>query len=279
MRIRRLRFTTRSLMVVVFICALLVWIAPRCLDFAWTWTVIRDVHRGQSMRYSAIGYARAGPRAMRALREALKSDQIKTRMAAAQSLGEIGQDAKAAVPDLLETARHDQDPLVRVYATASIGQIGPGAKEAVEPLIRLLQSEKDLQMAATIIQTFHELGPTASAALPVLATMAKDPTCNSRFMAAWAMCRIAPDARAEASIVVPQLIVQLTTAKNSNSRRFAADVLAEIGPAAKPAISALSAAEEDPDKDVRRAAAKALEAINREPADTEQGNPTPEGKP
>ncbi len=250
-------------MLAIGLCALILWLIPIGYHWAWTWTVIRDVKRGQSTRYSAIGFANAGPRAFQALREALKSDQAKTRMAAVQSLGMIGEDAKAAVPDLVDTALHDQDQLVRIYAVASLGRIGPGAREAVVPLLKLLQTEQDPQIVATVIQTFHELGPTAKPALPVLAAMAKDPQCLSRFMAAWAICRIAPEARAEVAALVPHLIVQLTTDKQPNSRRFAAEVLAEIGPAAQEAIPALSAATEDQDRAVRQAAGKALEAIKR----------------
>ena len=87
-------------------------------------------------------------------------------------------------------------------------------------------------------------------------------------MAAWAMCRIGPEGRAEAAALVPQLIVQLTD-QNANSRRFAADVLAEIGPAADGAVAALSAATEDHDGAVRQAADKALAAIKRNAANSE----------
>ena len=280
MRLTRPRFTNRFLMLAVGLCTviIIIWLIPIGYRWAWTWTVIRDVSRGQSTRYSAIGFANAGPHAFQALRVALKSDQAKTRMAAVQSLGVIGEDAKDAVPDLLELVLHDQDQLVRIYAANSLGQIGPGAREAVEPLIKLIQTEHDAQVVATVIQTFHDLGPTAKAALPVLATMAKDPKCLSRVMAAWAMCRIGPEGRAEAAALVPELIVQLTD-QNPNSRRFAADVLAEIGPAAERAVPALSAATEDQDGAVRQAAVKALAAIKRKPATSETGESMPGGKP
>ena len=165
MRLTRPRFTTRSLMLAVGLCALIVviWLIPIGYRWAWTWTVIRDVHRGQSTRYSAIGFANAGPHAFQALRDALRNDQAKTRMAAVQSLGVIGENAKDAVPDLLEIVLHDPDQLVRIYAANSLGQIGPGAREAVEPLIKLIQTEKDPQVVATVIHTFHDLGSTAKA--------------------------------------------------------------------------------------------------------------------
>jgi HEAT repeat protein len=264
MRIPRPRFTTRSLMVAVGICGLILWLIPICYEWAWTWTVIRDVRRGQSTRYSAIGFARAGPRAMQALRDTLKSDQTKIRMAAVQSLGVIGPDAKAAVPDLVDVATHDPDRLVRIYAAVSLGQIDSGSGEAVEPLIKLFRNEQDPQMIATIIQTFHDIGPGAAAAAPVLASIAKDSEHPFHLMAAWAICRIAPERRAEvAALVVPKLIEQLTTGPQPNTRRFAAQVLGDIGPAVEGAIPALADATEDQDKNVRHAAASAIEAIKR----------------
>ena len=48
-----------------------------------------------------------GARAVPALTESLRSDDAKVRIAAAQTLAEIGPDAKAAVPDLLNQALHD----------------------------------------------------------------------------------------------------------------------------------------------------------------------------
>src|SRR5262249_14182490 len=144
MRWPRVRFRTRSAMIAVAIGALLLWFVPIGYQYWWTWIVIRDVKSGQATRYSALGYARAGPRAMRALAEATRADTVKTRVAAVQVLGTIGRDAKAAVPDLAEAARRDPDRDVRIFAAASLGQIGSVAGEAVEPLIELVRYEPDL---------------------------------------------------------------------------------------------------------------------------------------
>src|SRR5207249_4425666 len=111
MRLPRFQFTIRRLMVAVGICTMILGIAPicfkTCYEYWWMWTVLRDVKRGQSTRYSAEGFSRVGPRSVQALRDALKSDQNKTRLAAVQSLGVIGQDAKAAVRDLAKPAVPD----------------------------------------------------------------------------------------------------------------------------------------------------------------------------
>ena len=50
MRRPRFKFSVGSLMVVVAVCAAIVWLAPITGKYWWTWTVIRDVKRGQSQR-------------------------------------------------------------------------------------------------------------------------------------------------------------------------------------------------------------------------------------
>ena len=88
--------------------------------------------------------------------------------------------------------------------------------------------------------------------------MLRAPRHNAWIHVAMALCRMGPEARAEASSTVPALIETLATDKWAPNRRFAAEVLAEIGPAAQQAISALSTATYDSDPHVRRAAQNAL---------------------
>ena len=83
MRLTRPRFTTRSLMLVVGICALviwlIIWLIPIGYRWAWTWTVISDVNRGQSTRRifgDRISRA-AGPRALPSRLSATRSKAIK----------------------------------------------------------------------------------------------------------------------------------------------------------------------------------------------------------
>ena len=261
MRWPRVRFRTRSAMIAVAICAMLLWFAPIGYQYYWTWTVIRDIKSGQAMRYSPLGYARAGPPAMQALREAIRSDTVKTRAAAVQVLGTIGRDAKAAVADLAEAARRDPDRDVRIFAAASLGQIGSDAGEAVEPLIELVRHEPDLYVILVAIETLGRIGPAAGPAIPDLASIAKNPQHSARVWAALALWRIGSEGRAEASVVVPTLINQLATDPSPQSRAWAAQVLAEMAPIAGAAAPALRSATEDPDASVCRAARDALAAI------------------
>ena len=248
MRWPRLRFRTRSVMIAVAICALLLWLPRIGYQYWWTWTVIRDIKSGQAMRYTPLGYARAGPRAMQALREAIRSDVVKTRVAAVQVLGTIGRDAKVAVPDLAEAARRDPDRDVRMYAAASLGEIGSDAGEAVEPLIEVVRHEPDLNVLIPVaIEALGRIGPAARPAIPVLASIAKNPQHPARVWAALALWRIGSEGREDASVVVPTLINQLATDPSPRSRAYAAQVLGEMAPIAGAAAPALRSATEDPD--------------------------------
>jgi hypothetical protein len=283
MRRPRFQFTVRRLMLGIAVCALTLGIAPVAYRSGyklwWTWVVVHDVQRGQS-RASPEGYAMAGPRALEALREAVRSSAKKTRLHAMQELGRIGQDltpayrelARPAVPDLIEALKDDDDE-IRTWATITLGQIGPDAASAVEPLITaaLLPYDDHPQLVVCPIQALGEIGPAAQPALPVLASMVNDPENRNHIMAVQAVWRIGPRDRAEASIIVPKLIKRLSSRKDSRERAWIAGILAEIGPAAREAIPALATAARDSDSQVADAAGKALGAIGPPGADGTSG--------
>jgi HEAT repeat protein len=255
-----LKVTSRSLIVVVSfaVCAVLIWLIPFCFQAAWLIVLHRDVSRGQSMRYSAIGLAKGGPGVVRALRENLKSDQVNLRIDAARSLGVIGPAAKAAVPELISALR-DSDVEVRMAAVFTLGEIGPAAADAVEPLMRVVNDyERDRGTATMAIDALGRIGPAARRVIPDFIAMLRAPRHYPWTNVAMALCRIGPEGRAEASSTVPALIEMLATDKWAPNRRFAAEVLSAIGPAARQAIPALKAATDDSDPQVRHAAQDAV---------------------
>jgi HEAT repeat protein len=265
MRGPQLRITARSVMVVasIAVCAFLIWLAPSFYQAAWYWVVLRDVSRGQSTKYSAQGLATGGPGVVRALRQNLSSDQIKYRVDAARSLGVIGPDAKAAVPDLIGALR-DPDREVKMAAIFALGEIGPAAGDAVEPLMRVATDyEKDPGTAMMAIDALGRIGPAAQRVVPVFTAMMRAPRHQAWAHVAMALCRMGSEGRAQASTAVPALIGILKTDKWAPNRRFAAEVLSEIGPAARQAVSELEAATNDGDPQVRDAARKALTVLER----------------
>jgi HEAT repeat protein len=285
MRLPRVQFTVRKLMAAVAICAMFLGIAPIfirfCYDHLWSWTVLRDVNRGQSMRYSAEGLSSVGPPVVQALREALRSSPKKTRLDAIQSLGVMGfapqagvRDlAKPAVPDLID-ALQDKDEEVRIWAACALGEFGPNAVSAVEPLIESVRDEAHPVVIPSAIQALGRMGPVASQAVPVLAPMVMDPKHRNHLMAVHAFWRIGPKGRAEASLVVPKLIDGLSGSRSPRERAWVAAILSEMGPAAREAIPALSMAAGDPAQEVGSAANNALRALTATDANSDSGVPT-----
>jgi HEAT repeat protein len=272
-------------MAAVAICALVLGIAPICFrsgyEYWWSWTVLRDVRRGQSTQYSAEGLARVGPRVVEALREAIKNAPKTTRVAAMRSLGVMGLDpmaavrnlARPAVPDLI-AALGDNDEEVRLCAAVTLGQFGPNAASAVEPLIESVRDEAHPVVIPSAIKALGEMGPVAIRALPVLAPMVRAPESRNYIMAIHAFWRIGPKGQAEASIVVPKLIDRLGTSTWPRERAWIAEILVEMGPAAREAIPALSMAAADPEQEVALAAANALRTLTRTDANLESAVPT-----
>jgi HEAT repeat protein len=117
------------------------------------------------------------------------------------------------------------------------------------------------------------MGPAAKAARPVLNSIVKNPEHTARILAARTMCRIGPEGRAEALIVMPTLISQLAAGKTPRDRAWAAEVLAEMGPDARKAISTLLSASRDRAPEVRRAAIYALQMIDAAVSESESADP------
>jgi HEAT repeat protein len=93
------------------------------------------------------------------------------RRAAAKELGELGSEAKEAVPALTKALR-DRDVFVRRFAAEALGNIGPDAKEAVGKLTLATKDErKEVSLAAV-----EALGKMGTAAVPALQTTLKDST-------------------------------------------------------------------------------------------------------
>ena len=90
------------------------------------------------------------------------------RSAAADALGKIGPEAKAAAPELAALLQ-DSDSNVSEAALTALAQIGTEAKLAVPVLTKLLKNE-DRRVRLRAFQALCTIGPTAREALPGLVT-------------------------------------------------------------------------------------------------------------
>lgn len=116
-----------------------------------------------------------GPGAVPALVEVLKKREVRggkpkgksrepvhdasatLRAKAAQALGNLGPDAREAVPALIEAL---QDPDVRTDAATALGNIGPDAKEAISALTEISQNKsgkKDKSFQAAVKEALTKI--------------------------------------------------------------------------------------------------------------------------
>lgn len=110
------------------------------------------------------------------LMKELKSRDSKTRIAAAQELGHIGQIKKSltepAVPALID-ALHDSDAGVRKAAAEALGKVDPDVKVAVPALISALKDKAPPVRQATA-SALGQIGPDAKDAVPALRETQQD---------------------------------------------------------------------------------------------------------
>ena len=217
----------------------------------YTFALVHDSLEGKAKHI--VGDGPAGPEDVPALTKALKHDEARVRIDAAEDLGLIGPLAADAVPALLKLAESDGEPLVRIAAAKAVASIDPKNETALPLLIEALK-DKTGKVRKRAAESLGDLGPAAKSAVAALIKSAKDSDPAVSWAVVDALGQIGPDAES----AVPTLIDAL---KEANTRGAAADALGQIGPKARTAISALEAVVKGDDLTARWAAAVALVRI------------------
>jgi len=217
--------------------------------------------------HAADALKHIGKPAVPALMNALDHDWISSRYLSVQALGEIGADAREAVPALVKAlgdddegvradaasalrktkagkevipallnALRDDDERVRRYVTIALECIGPGEQEVITALIGAL-GDGAWPVRGVAAQQLGEIGPGAKRALPSLLRALRDGVERVRTLSAQALERIAPDGKEAVAALVKAL-----EEEDEHSYDAAARALGNIAPDSKEALLALKGA-------------------------------------
>ena len=199
--------------------------------------------------------------AVPSLIDALDRDTIGVKDSAARSLAKFGRFAKDAIPVLRKNLT-PSDTSVAWFSAEALGNIGDEAGEAVPDLVKVIEAtqatcvDDSAHICHYAVTALGKIGPAARASLPQLEVLLNSSNPYFRARLAVAIIRIDPtDQKAIDSLQV------LLKDKEVRVRRVTIWSLAESGRDAKPAKKLIQAAEADPDESVRLAAAKLSKEI------------------
>lgn len=196
------------------------------------------------------GLVAAGPDAVPAVVGALADKRVGGAMV--KVLGRMG---PRAVPALIALLK---DPSTRDYAGSALDTvIRPDSADQIPALLACLQDPAVKHYCGRAL--VRAAGPKAATHRPSLEKALQDPDADVRAYAASALAQLG----AQAGTDVPALTASLTD-PDATVRMSAAAALGRLGPKARRALEALKALKrDDPNLEVRTAAALAVKAIRR----------------
>lgn len=211
-------------------------------------------------RAAGAALIRMGSACIDTLRGKLDDPAVRTHVL--EILAGIGPAARPALDELV-AALADADADHAGEAAVAIGSIGPEAAPAV-PALRRLVADADAKPGLRY-SAAYALGRIGSAAKEAVADLQNLATSTDELLATvavWAALKIEPQAGLFERAI--PLLRRALRADAEMVRLESAVALGDIGPAAASAVPLLElVAEDDPVKDVRRAAAEAVRKIGR----------------
>lgn len=206
------------------------------------------------------------PRVLAALRQRLKSPDpdLRYKAAAALARGSNGNQARAAVPDLI-AALDDPSLSVREAAMEAIATLGPAAARSTPTLARRLSTSEGPQA----LEALGAIGPRAAAAIPAMSRALLEP--ELRTLAAAALARVDPAPAPEAALaLIEKLYADDGDDPTLMARPFDLEkALRELGP--RRTLPALLKLFRSDDADAIAAAAMAAAAFDEPPGELVEG--------
>jgi HEAT repeat protein len=192
----------------------------------------------------SLGQIDADRTTVPALAKALEDKEQGVRIAAAESLTTARTLAARDIAFLLKVLKH-QDAQARALAARALGDLGSQAKEALDKLIDASKASEEIQVRRAAIMALAKFGADAQKAIPeLIGTMKKE--ADLREFAAQALARMGPAAK-PAVLVLAEALGD----ENRNTRNYSLTALANLGKDAKQAVPALGKALEERDKGMR----------------------------
>jgi HEAT repeat protein len=219
--------------------------------------------RGRIIALRALGFISAEAKAAVPRLVALLSDR-ELRLESAGALGGIGPAAGAAVLPLIACLK-DPDPVFRARAAESLGRIGwerqagqysteTVARGAIAPLTAAL-ADADSRVRTAAARALGDIGSESSSAIAKLAALFSDPSAEVRQAALGTFAGIGKPPRSSQATVVG-----LLKDADARVRLAAAKLIGDLN--SELVVSALVAALNDPDADVRAMVASRLARAN-----------------
>ncbi len=231
------------------------WIAMAASAMAALLVGMDDSRPDQPGRVAALSEPFFAGRRLSEWIKLLESQDLATRLGAARSLGEMGADARAAVPALIQRLA-DRDAFVPTAAADSLGAIGPEAAEAIPAMAKTFERSSGFDRGI-IGPAIARIGPKA---VPKLVELTRTSDDFARWEATRALRLIGAGAvQAEARLL------ELLSDPNASTRVEAALALWKIRPR-KSAFDTFVQALNDPDEFARSEAIQALAQLGDEAA-------------
>ena|GEM_PF-1884943 len=173
--------------------------------------------------------------AIPALRAAAINPQFGVQFQAIQSLLQIAGDKESSVAEMLEESLNSPQPSTRAQAALALTKMGPEKWKLVQPtLLELAHSADQFSRSQAILGLAQLRGPELDQALPVLIEALESPEPGVRNQSLMVITQLGPAAKA----AVPAIATQLAATSDLATIPNLVQALGALGPDAVPALTA-----------------------------------------